>query len=233
MKELIRENKIFLYLFLMWIVAGGILLLLTGKGDEILWINNCHSPLIDVFFKYIYIYIDFNFAPPLFLLILLFAFFRSYGSSLYLLINSLFIAKFIDFLHVYVFTSELNSRPNVFFDKHHLHILKDVFLNGQSGYPAASVAETFAVFFLLTVYGNDKRWSYLFFTLSFLYAVARLYVFQNFFDAVYVGSILGIGITLCSYTLIIKSKYYKGIKWKNRSAFGDIKHILSPNTSVR
>lgn len=226
MKELIRENKNFLALFLVWIVAGGFFLLFTAKGNEILWINSCHSPLLDAFFVHIYDYFGLNCAPPLFILVLFFALFLSYGRSLQLLVNSFSILYFIDLLHKYVFTSELNSRPTVFFSKYPLQKLETVFLNGQSGYPAASVAGTFAAFLLLSIYANDKRWSYPFFAVSFFYAISRLYVFQNFFDAVYVGSIIGVCSTMIFSFSLRRNKYYDRITWKDRSGVGDIKALL-------
>ncbi|MBS1686920.1 MAG: hypothetical protein JSS76_19440 [Bacteroidetes bacterium] len=226
MKNVISENKIFLALVACWLIAGAGIQLLIPKGSEILWINDMHSPRLDAFFRWIYTCFGFNTSPPLFIALLIFVVFWSYGRALQAFINSYIVLLGIDFMHKFVTTSELNSRPSVFFGLQRLHTLPDIFLNGQSGYPAAAPAGTFALLLFVLIHIADKRWSYIFFAIALLYSISRLYVFQNFFDAVYAGSVIGVGSTLL-VSPMLDSKYYQNIKWKDRSLYSDIRKLIS------
>lgn len=208
-----------------WLIAGAGIQLLIPKGHEILWINDMHSPRLDAFFTLIYTCFGFNTSLPLFVALLLFVVFWSYGRALQAFVNSYIVLLGIDFMHKFVTTSELNSRPTFFFGLQRLHTLPGIFLNGQSGYPAAASAGTFALFLFVLIHLADKRWSYVFFAIAILYSVSRLYVFQNFFDAVYAGSAIGVGSTLL-VSPMLNCRYYQSIKWKDRSLYRDIRSLI-------
>ena len=49
--DLVKSNKGYFIVFLLFVVVGAIVLLTTKKGDTLLYINSLHTPFWDMFFK--------------------------------------------------------------------------------------------------------------------------------------------------------------------------------------
>ena len=52
MKKILKDNRLFLYLFGCWLIITGYFLLTLEKGDALLFFNRLHTPFGDTFFIY-------------------------------------------------------------------------------------------------------------------------------------------------------------------------------------
>lgn len=212
MKLFVLQNRIFLSLYLLFLIAGGIIIAIYEKGDEIVYFNSLHTPLLNEIFKRITQLAEF----PVMILILLIAVFSSYGKGLLLWVNSLFVFAGVQLFKKVVFAAEV--RPSIFFEgKASLDFVQGLEIARYHSFPSGHTATAFALFFMLSILSKDKRWSFLFFTLALMVGVSRVYLLQHFFRDVYFGSLLAVTITAVFYLTFAQTKLYNNLSWKDKA----------------
>lgn len=215
-KELISHNRIFLSLYLLFLVVGGLLIGTMEKGHEILYFNSLHTPFFDQFFKWTSEMAEW----PLILFILVVAIRVSYGKGLLMGINSLVNLAIVQLLKWIVFANQV--RPSVFFEgKAQLNFVDGVRVEHFHSFPSGHTAAAFALCFMATILIHDKRWTILFFILALLVGIARVYLLQHFFRDVYFGSMVGVVFTAIFYLAFESSSFYQNLSWKDKSLFHD------------
>lgn len=212
MKALLKQNRIFFWLYLVFLIVGGVLIALFERGRETLYFDALHGPLQDTFFKYVTQLAE----GPLLLLILIITLRFSYGKGLILAINIGLVFIITGILKHYVFASEV--RPSVFFEgKAHLHFVQGLVVLKYNSFPSGHTAGAFGVFCMLSLLTKNKGWSVLFFFVALLVGVSRMYLLQHFFRDVYVGSMVGVGVSTIFYITFVRSGYYNSLHWKDKA----------------
>lgn len=212
MKIFLRNNIIFLSLYLLFLIVGAVLIAKYEKGHEILVINQLHTPFFDQLFKYITQMAE----APMLLLIVIVALRFSYGKGLLLGINALLVFAVTGLLKNFAFADHV--RPSVFFEgKEQLNFVQGVEIYRYHSFPSGHTSSAFALFFMFSILVNNKKWAPLFFTLALLVGVSRVYLLEHFFHDVYAGSLIGVCVTAAFYLTFAQSSFYKNITWKDKA----------------
>lgn len=203
------QNKgflVFMMLFLVWVLAGGIWYAALGNHAIFRAVHSAHIPALDRFFYYYTYAGDFVVIGPLLLLVWLLP--RQYRNSRFFLL--LVFTQLFPFLAVQGIKLLVNApRPSaVFGDAAWFHRVAGLELHTQLSFPSGHTAGAFACFTLLSILLPARKafWGILFFALAFLVAYSRMYLGQHFFEDVYVGSLLG--TVLCTLLYLAWTKVF-------------------------
>jgi membrane-associated phospholipid phosphatase len=212
LKDFVQQNRIFLCLYLIFLAAGGILILKMEQGDEILYFSALHTAFFDRFFALITRLAE----APILILTLILAIRFGYGKGLIAGLNSLLVFLITGFFKFYVFAG--SPRPAAFFEgRHQLNFVQGVEVMRYNSLPSGHTSSAFGLFFMFSILATNKRWSYLFFLLALLVGVSRVYLLQHFFRDVYTGSIIGVCTTTIFYLTFARSGFYNGLTWKDKT----------------
>lgn len=201
MKELFSRNKLFFLPYLVFVLGAGICLLLNKKGDFLLWLNLRHSPFLDYFFTYVTWLGDGIFYI---IVVLTLAFFNRRYALLGLMgfISSGLASQLIKKV---LFPSA--PRPIRYFNEElNLHLVEGVKVYEYGSFPSGHTATAFSLFLLLALISSQKTWGLVFFLLALLVGISRVYLVQHFLLDIYVGSILGLSLTLIIFKVFHSDK---------------------------
>lgn len=214
MKDFVKQNRLFLILYLLFLVIGGIILARFEKGDEILYFNQLHTSTFDFIFTY---FTQLAEAPVIIFLVILLSAYRL-GNGLLLGINALLVLLATAFLKQVVFASQV--RPSVFFEgKQQLNFVQGLPILHQHSFPSGHTAGAFAMFFLISLMLSNKRWGIACFILALGVGVSRVYLLQHFFRDVYFGSLVAVVVTSIFWLTFVQSRFYANIGWKDKGLF--------------
>lgn len=212
MKNFVLQNRIFLTLYFLFLIAGGFIFLRLETGNEILYFNKLHTPFFDHFFTWVTRLAE----APVLLFILLMALRFGYGKGLIAGINALLVFAITQFFKQVIFSSYV--RPSTFFQgKEQLNFVQGVEIYRYNSLPSGHTATAFGLFFMFSILVSDKRWSYLFFLLALLVGVSRVYLLEHFFRDVYFGSMIGVFTTAAFYLSFSRSSFYSRLSWKDKT----------------
>jgi membrane-associated phospholipid phosphatase len=212
LKRFILDNKIFLILYLLFLIVGFVLIQKYEHGHEILLFNALHTPFFDQLFKYTTQMAE----APMLLLIVIVAVRFSYGKGVLLGLNALLVFGVTALLKNVAFGDQV--RPSVFFEgKEQLNFVQGVEIYRYHSFPSGHTSSAFALFFLMSILIKDKKWAPLFFTLALMVGVSRVYLLEHFFRDVYVGSAVGVLCTSAFYLIFANSRFYNNLTWKDKA----------------
>lgn len=208
MKDLLKQNQIFIFLFLTWLVVGIFVLFGTPKGDLVLFFNGNRSALGNVYFSIASRFAEYSFI----LFFLAFLLNKSFGNA--------FIAALV-WAFSGIAAQSLKRffempRPAAFFDESTLNFIGSGKLHYAHSFPSGHTTTAFALFFVFSLFAKDKKWQILFFILALSTAFARVYLLQHFFIDVYFGSILGVLVSIIVFVSINSSNIFGFQTWKNK-----------------
>lgn len=209
MIKLLKENKIFFLLCILWFVIAGIYLLIYNKGAFSLWMNANHNPTSDTFFRYA-TWLGDGYTIGIVCLLLLFVKLR-FGiiASLVSFTSAFLISLLKDFYN--------EARPSLYFKDMDIHYVEGLKLYQWHSFPSGHTAAAFTLFCLFAIFVKNKNYGYLFFGLALLVAISRVYLMQHFLVDVYFGSLFGLIFTLILYQLLMISPLFRNKKWHERS----------------
>lgn len=202
MLSLFKKNKAFLIPYFIFLLAGGIVLVVWNKTEIHLFINGYHSHLADLFFSNLTnLGLGITIVPVL--LILVFVRFR------YMIISIL------GFVLTFTINDTLKSilhtpRPiTVFGDLHQsLYLVHNVEMFSWNGLPSGHTATAFCMFCLLAFYTKNNWLKVIYFLVAFLIGYSRMYLSEHFLQDVYLGSIIGVGSALLAYSLVMNARFF-------------------------
>lgn len=208
MKKILRDNKIVLLVYGVFLLAGAGILLVFPKGDVHLFTNKYHSVFWDFFFRNITHLGDGLTILFLFILLLFFSFRNAFVIGLSGALGGL-LAQF--FKRV-VFADVV--RPKSYFNGvADLYFVPGVDVHTTLSLPSGHTATAFALFIALAFLSGKNSVKLLFFVAALLIGYSRIYLSQHFFVDVYLGSILGTISALFIVLLLNSSKK----KWLDKS----------------
>ncbi|MDH5604411.1 MAG: phosphatase PAP2 family protein [Cyclobacteriaceae bacterium] len=171
----------------LFVLTGGILLLVFDKGYFVLMLNDHHSPFWDSFFKIVTYFGDGIIFLPLFIG----AFIYRYYYGMVTLVTSVLVLLFSQGLKKTFFSGW--PRPTAYFDfPVEFNFVENVEVHSANTFPSGHTITAFAAFFLIALIINRNSTYLLFFLTALLAGVSRVYLLQHFFVDIYFGSILGI-----------------------------------------
>ena len=190
MVNLLKENRTFIYSFLVFILIGSIILLIFPKADIHIAINQFHNKFFDIFFSWL----THLGSGWMILVLFVFLLFIKYKYAWVLAIANFFITLVVQVLKKQVFTE--NLRPNAYFDGvYDLYLVPGVSVHSLHSFPSGHAATAFSVFFILSLISKKQSWKFLCFSLAVLTAFSRVYISQHFFGDIIAGSIIGCTLT--------------------------------------
>ena len=224
MRNLFRQNAVFISLSLMLLIALGLALLCVPKGELHLLLCNHHTPARDIFYRY-YTHIAEWFPYVLCVGILLFG---RLGDGLFASACQAFSALTTQIIkHILV-----APRPLTWFAEHmpdvQLPLAEGVkmnyWLSFPSGHTTSFFALTFALCILLTIDSGESEKSryssaliqFLLFFAAALGGYSRIYLSQHFAADVFGGMLVGCLITIVCYAIFSR---YEDKNWYNYRVF--------------
>lgn len=212
MKNFIAENRIFFSLYAVFLLAGAVIIATLEHGNEILYFNQLHTPLLNSFFKFVTQLAE----GPLFLLTIIIAIRFSYGKGLVLAVNALLVLGITTFLKHVIFDGVV--RPSLFFQgKVTLNFVEGLEILRHNSFPSGHTAGAFGAFCMLSLLVSNKNWSYLFFISALLVGISRVYLLQHFFRDVYAGSLVGVVVSSVFYLTFVRTGWYNNLHWKDKA----------------
>ncbi len=212
MKNFFWQNRIFLLLYALFLVAGAIIIIRFEKGDEILYFNSLHTPFFDNVFSLITRLAEW----PLLALIVVIALRFGYGYGIIVGLNCLITFAITQALKYFVFAEEV--RPSIFFaGKHQLNFVQGIEVFQYHSFPSGHTSSAFALCFILSILIRDKKWAPLFFFTALLVGISRVYLMEHFFRDIYFGSIVGVSATAVFYLSFASGKHYSNMQWKDKT----------------
>ena len=171
------------YIFL---ITGAVFLLFTEKGDILLWINESHNEILDIFFKYWT-----HLGDGLVFAILMVTFLAvNYFRALVLAMAVVSQTLVVQGLKRFVFSDVI--RPQLFFDHFgNLHRVPGVEILTYNSFPSGHTATAFTVAILLSLISRNKYLTGLLMIMAILVGISRVYLLQHFFVDIYFGSVIG------------------------------------------
>ena len=213
-RKLISDHRLFLGIFALYILLGAVGFIIYIQGNEILFLNEHHTPLLDMLFAFLTRLVE-GWGLTLIGIALLLWCLKYF--ILYI-IDLLLLSVIVQFLKHQVFPERL--RPSLFFGEHYpLHFVQGVPVFTHYSFPSGHTALAFSVFFLLSILLKRTWASLIFLGLAFGVGLSRMYLLQHFWIDVYFGSLVGILVTLLVYILLQNKLIHTQRKWLNLSIY--------------
>ena len=185
------------------------------KGQLELIINQNHSPVLDVFFKYI-THLGDGLTLAILLIILLFS---NYTLAIISSFSIVFQSILVSLFKRWIF--EGLERPLAFFDESvSLNLVQGVDVHSHNTFPSGHTATGFALFALILVILQNRNviLSTLLFFLAISVGFSRVYLMQHFLIDVYFGALIGmLSVLLGIYFTEIFFRKEQLDKWSKNS----------------
>jgi membrane-associated phospholipid phosphatase len=201
----ISYNPYFLFPFLLWVIAGGILLLSFSKQELFAAINTHHTDVTDTLLSNITYMGQAEVIVPILLLLLAIPRYRNWWYFI-----TAVLCNVLPLLVQQALKYWYNSpRPMKYFNKATwIHISSDwpvlLHMSFPSGHSQGALS--FFCFLSLLLVPELKKFGFLFFMMAMSVCYSRIYLAAHFFLDVYVGSIIGTITTIIVYTIMDKYK---------------------------
>ena len=201
MKNIIQDNKWFLYPFFCYLFLGFIVLCVLKKGDEIWFLNQLHAPIGDMIMKYLTDLGDGLFAAFIILSLL----WIRYDYFLVGLVAFGVNALVVQFLKRIIFSDMV--RPLKYFgEQAGLHLVEGVTVHQNFSFPSGHANTVFMVFCLVSLASNTKKIGLLYFLVALVVSFTRPYLVQHFFIDIYVGALIAVTITLLLWNSLLQHR---------------------------
>ena len=199
LSKVLRDNRLYFILCLIFLALGNLWLLFLDKGEIILFFSENRTEFWNTFFS-----IGTRFGEELTYLffVILFLFFRIRHSLAIPLIG--IIVSLVAFITKWIFYID---RPGAYFTDlgilDSIVLVENVRLNtGPTSFPSGHTMSAFALFTFVALCIKDKTISALaFFLLALMIGISRVYLVQHFWQDIPTGAFLGILIALGMYLI--------------------------------
>ena len=196
MQKIIKENRLVLYLYFIFILAALTFIFLEGKSDSQLIINSLHTPFFDSFFKILT-----NLGDGLFMIFvgIMLLIFISIRYGLIILSSFLCSSLLVQILKKLIFKD--HDRPVLFFQKIGIEFYKIPGLEYHShfSFPSGHSTTAFALFIGITLFTRNVYLKILLLLIACITAFSRAYLSQHFIEDTIAGSALGTGTVFVFY----------------------------------
>jgi membrane-associated phospholipid phosphatase len=190
MSELFRTHKYFFVITIIYLLAGGLLILYVPKGQIEIFINAHHNAFYDYVFQGITFLGDGIFSVLIVLLIFTRSIYLGIVSASAILLTTIITQG----LKRLVFADAL--RPYKFFDSAlHLYYIDGLQINSYFSFPSGHTSGAFTLFFFIALISRKPYMDILCFFIAAMVGLSRMYLLQHFFIDTYFGALIGIVFT--------------------------------------
>lgn len=189
LSELLRRNNGFLLPFVTLLLVSSVPLIMFPKGEEVIYVNQWHTPVADMFFRYCTHLGDGRFAVLLAAAML----WVRFRHALQILLAWGISGLAVQLLKNTVFAGL--PRPAAYFgDAIPLHYVEGVTIHMSNSFPSGHSATAFAVFLSLSMMlqGRSIGLSFACFAAAVAVGFSRIYLVQHFGADVYAGACIGV-----------------------------------------
>jgi membrane-associated phospholipid phosphatase len=211
----LKKNALFLFPYLIVLIALVPLLILYSKTEMHIWINQYNTPFFDWLFRHITFLGDglFVIFPAIILL------FYSLRHFVFLL-TAYFSTGLVVQLLKRVFFDDV-IRPSVYFhDSVSLHLVDGVKMFKSNSFPSGHATSAFALFLCIALISKSRYIKLACFILACLVAFSRVYLSQHFLIDIYTGSIIGTVGAIAFYQLFYRDER-KWYAWSLQKLYKD------------
>jgi membrane-associated phospholipid phosphatase len=208
MKQIIRDNRIFIITYLVIWVGAVAVCIIYPKADIHLFLNQFHSNAGDFLFRYLTFAGDGLFVAGVVILLL----FIRFRYALMVLAAYLSSGLLVQVMKRFIFPD--SPRPVLYFkDIAELYLVPGIDLHSRHSFPSGHAATAFALIITFALIFRKKWAGLLMLVLACLVACSRVYISQHFLVDITVGSMLGFLAALIFYW------YFHGLKkkWPDQS----------------
>ncbi len=197
MKEYIKQNIIYITLYLLLIAGLGYVLLYTDKFEIHRYINkHVENGTVATFFKYVTHIGDGVFAVILIAVML----FINMRKSFYLLFayagSSIVTTILKNFFYADYYRPYFMFH---FYEREDLNLIDGVEILSNNSFPSGHSTSAFAVFFTLIFMSKNHLLKLFFFLSACVAAFSRTYISQHWLVDIYIGSIIGVSFSVLFY----------------------------------
>jgi membrane-associated phospholipid phosphatase len=196
MLNIVKKNLPFFIGFLLFLISGLVLLLITEKGDIVLYFNNHRSPQSDLFFRYAS---KLGEALPYLVAVAILLFVRFRYA---LLVPAIGLSVAVVSLITKSFFAQ--NRPSLYFKEmgvfDQINLVEGIELWEKYSFPSGHTMSAFAIYgFLAFLLGWKKSLGVAMLILAILVGTSRIYLVQHFLKDVYLGAVFGVLIAMSIY----------------------------------
>lgn len=201
MKDFLIKNKYFYLTVLLFIVLGGIILIISSRDHISLWINYRFNPVLDkiIIFNNNMGSVVFSVVTVLALLLL-----KGREAAFKAALCFLSVMLVTQFTKHVLFPGTL--RPTLYFEEGVLRLIEGVKQLSTESFPSGHTSASFAIANFFALYLSGKKWHWLLALSALSVGYGRIYLSQHFFTDVYAGMIIGVVVTSLVY-------YFYPSKW--------------------
>lgn len=197
MKKIFQANIYYIICCLLFFLLGGVLLFFIEKPDVIFFFSERRIPFLDLFFTY-FTKMGEEIMYLVFLISFLFVKVR-YAILIPLIGLVVSIVSHLTksfFAHdrplMYLETMDLADQVNF------VEGIK--LLVGQTSFPSGHTMSAFALYGLVAfMFPRKKVWGVIFFIIALMIGLSRNYLVQHFFQDIYLGALMGFGLSILFY----------------------------------
>ena len=210
MFRIIKDNRILFFIYFLFFVAAGLLLLHSGKLETHLLLNGFHTRFLDNFMRFITLLGNGIFMVFIGLLLL----FKKIRYGMIMLSSFAVSSIMVQILKRTLF-SDL-KRPVAWFKDYGIEIYRISGLDYHSAFsfPSGHTTTCFALFFGLSFLIRNNPLKILFLLLALITGFSRIYLSQHFLGDVLAGSVLGIISAMIFQWIFEKNNS----EWLNKNA---------------
>jgi membrane-associated phospholipid phosphatase len=212
-KEVLRQNMSFMAPFLFFVMAGGLLQVLSTKREIFLFVNRHYHEYADWFFSYFTHVGDGLFCVLVILALLFIRYGYALTAALAFGVSALtsVVLKRLVFADAY--------RPRKFFESEPdlLRFIEGVKVHTANSFPSGHTVTAFAILSVVAFMVKDKRWGVVIFCAALLAAFSRMYLAQHFFEDIYWGSIIGVSSTVFVWHSVMNRSQLSSKSWWDKS----------------
>lgn len=211
LSQIIREKSV-LFLLIPFLSLILLLIMVYGKGPAHLWVNQWHSPMADIFFKYI-THLGDGAVFPVLIIVLAFIRFRW---AIYELLAALLTLLFVFITKQLIFNGM--PRPTKYFENlETLHLVEGVKMHAWNSFPSGHTITAFAICMILVLIVKSNYLKFLFMMIAMLAGFSRVYLSQHFLGDVFTGAIIGTMIAVFSCSLTDRLAAFYKISWMDKN----------------
>ena len=203
LKHIFYTNRAFFITYLAVMIPAGILQLIYSPEELMRWVNARNNAGADLFFANVTNLGDGAFMLIVAVLLLL----RSYRFALMGVVSFVVTGLLTIFLKQVVFPTAL--RPLKYFEHSawQYHLIEGLNVHSYNSFPSGHSMTAFAVFTLLALLDERKNRGWFLALLAIVTGYSRVYLFQHFVADVWVGSLIGVAVSVA--TVLLLSRLWK------------------------
>lgn len=208
MKSIFRDNKHFLIPYLLFLLAGGIIIMLNEKGKLHLFFNQYHHPVADKILP-LTTELGHGVAAVIATILLLFV---KYRYAIIVGLANILSGAIAQGLKQMVFSDA--PRPYKLLEGvKQLYLVPGIDMHSYYSFPSGHATTAFTLYFCLALIARNGWVKALLFLLSLSVAFSRVYLSQHFFSDIYAGSLIGVAVSLTVFYLVENSRRFRDQKW--------------------